>query len=682
MNAPAMSRVTYASGDCFRLKGVMPVLRQVRTLLAKELHENRWLMVTGLVLMAADPLQYALWRETYDHDNGAAIGVMGIFFAALIGITTSVRDLSPTRVDFWRSRAIGTGRFVSVKWMAGFVAAFLPALVMVAAEVVLCHYRFQPDASWGRGNYDLSRLMGNATSLLTFAVGAYAVAFCIGSFVRRGVDATILTATALLILWLLPLVVPALAWLNVSTLPHGRPLVAIGGGWGRYDGDQFWRAPWLNWVVIYHPPYLKFAAGVLLVTVATVVLSQFAVRRDWKIEMDRKLILWSLGGSAVLLVLSMLWTVRSNLEPTQELQVFTTSGRPCIVSQFIDAGDQTWAIGYDPASRGVNPDNKYAHYAWRLQQRGGHWSASAPFSLGALEPSGLTSNDHYRFLWSPVSPDLLYATDVVARRSYDAKTRSWGEATFETHLRTFSLSLQGKLIDVMDLGPLLDNGPGSGIYNATVASGKLIMASWRSVLVFESRPDAGPRFLTKSSMDHDDWRFALERVNEPYGMFGENKPRGSLSYPVIAELPLEGRLSAGLALSTHGNYRGFLEDKSLLCYHKRDLRSYQLTGFEAGYALVRPGASLEAFSLEKVMHGTDPMVYGRQGRWYWQIDWGGGVTLYEIAPQTIRRAGHFNRPHDRFRTAAVVADRTLLVGGAKVYAIEVGKGESAGKAGG
>lgn len=670
MNAATVPTMSYVSQDRFCLKGLVPALRQFRTLLAKELCEARWLMLAGTVFLAIGPLEYAFWRESYSYNNGGAVGFIGILYAALVGIAASVRDLSPGRLDFWRSRAIGTGRFVCMKWLAGLLAAFLPALAMLALEAVLCHCRFQPDASHGGSNYDLARLMGNAVPLLTFALAAYALAFCIGSFLRRGVDAAILTATALLILWLLPLVLPLLAWLNVSTPPR-RELVVIHwtGRFGLSEGEGFWIVPWLNWVVTYHPPYLRFATGMLLIVAACTLLSQFAIRRDWKIRMDRKLILWSLGGSVVLLVSSMLWAVRSNLEPTQELQLFAAPGRPCVVSQLIAAGDHVWAAGYDPASRAPDDQgDRCAAYLWPLQQRDARWTAGSPLSLGVMQPGGLTSNDFDRFLWSPLTPDLLYAIDKVERHVYKTENgqRILTSINDATWLRTFSLSQQGKLIDQTDLKPLL---PEWGLYNAAVCNGRLLLASWKTALFFDPQPLAGPRLRVAADMDQGGWRFALERLEDTHTMFGASKPAFSLPYPSVSQLSPDDRLLAGLVLARNDRCRGFLEDNRLVCYQNRDLHTYDLTDIQDPYALFRPDASLEAYSMERVTHGTDPMVYGRQGRWYWHIDWGGGLTLYDLPLHAIRRAGHFNRPQDRFRTALVVRDHTLLVGGKKLYAL-------------
>ena len=158
-----------------------------------------------------------------------------------------------------------------------------------------------------------------ATFLPFFWAAAFGLAFAGGCLVARPSHAAAIGLAALMLLYVVPIVVPPLRWLNVADLDDSHDYLA---------GKTL-----AGWASLWGPPQLGFAAGMVAVAAVAFAVARVAVRRGWRVESGRRT-LYGLVAAALLLAFA-----SAAFQLATDLPVLATASLPI--------GEAVWSIRLD-----------------------------------------------------------------------------------------------------------------------------------------------------------------------------------------------------------------------------------------------------------------------------------------------------------------------------------------------
>ncbi len=133
---------------------------------------------------------------------------MGSLLAVLVGVGTACRDLRGGVETFWRSRPIDARRWLLVKYLIGLFVLQIIYLLALCAHVGVVAFL---DRQFN--DIFVIPLLFNRFSLVLI----YSVAFVLGCLVRQAVPRAILSLAAVLLIYFLPVLIPAAGWLEPPT---------------------------------------------------------------------------------------------------------------------------------------------------------------------------------------------------------------------------------------------------------------------------------------------------------------------------------------------------------------------------------------------------------------------------------------------------------------------------------
>jgi hypothetical protein len=292
-------------------------MSRTKALLWKEWHEVRILLAIALFVFAGLPTIGALEDRAHRFSASPWVFLLGGLLAVLVGVGTVARDLNGRFEDFWRSRPVSVVRWVVLKYSVGLGVVLVALTVPLVVEIGLN----QGINAWT-----------NPTLILAWNpfvwAAAYSVAFAVACLVRRAAHAAIISIVALLLLYFLPYLLKPIQFLELT--------------WVMDAGEFNRRVPWMPWRAPYEPGQLLFVLGMTLVSVGGLLLAIAAVKRDWRIESGRKMIYWSIGGVALLILCSVAFQVGSNLPLLQKLDLPENNGVESIQSDGYRGIMLTW----------------------------------------------------------------------------------------------------------------------------------------------------------------------------------------------------------------------------------------------------------------------------------------------------------------------------------------------------
>lgn len=268
-------------------------LRPWLPLLWKEAEETRWFLYAGAAVFIALPVFGSVLNAGGGQLLLTTLG-LGAFFAVLVAVGLTCRDLSGGVATFWRSRPIGVGRMLGVKYAVGLVVVlFIHAGALLTQLAVSSYLRV---SAWGGTDTQTSAqaaLLYHSFSLVLI----YSASFLLGCLIRQAVQASILALAAVLLIYFLPVLLPGLGGLSVHQRMHAAASRLTEAYGHRLSGSPLPPAP-AGWLTDAAP----FAAAMLVAAAGCAVAAVLAVHRDRRLRMDVKLMAWSLGAIALLLI--------------------------------------------------------------------------------------------------------------------------------------------------------------------------------------------------------------------------------------------------------------------------------------------------------------------------------------------------------------------------------------------
>jgi hypothetical protein len=629
-------------------------------LMWKEWREVRWFLFAGLAIFLGFPLLEAAW--TYQRGHGfcsnlpeGMVPSLGGVFAIFVAVGATSRDLKDKLACFWQSCPVGIWRWAMVKYFTG----LLVVLVVCCVPLVMEFFMFK--AADTRTEFICSVLFCHTFTLVL----VYSLAFLTGCLVRSSVYAAIFLMAVALLVYFLPMLVPALEGFSILNIMNGRPLQLVRLGELGGGGPWFWvmrgivRIPGAGgWALRCNIEFLRYVVFALTCSAAGVVTAGIAVKRNWQLRVGQKLMFWSLGGVAFLLFLTVAFQVGSNLKCVEQVPLKSEGVRG--VAMMACDGRQGVLLLHDETRRRIPNRPRYSIRRFDLSQTEPQIGKELRLSNG---PQFSRWRETGKIAWSARHPEQVY----FLKRQVATEDGEWKlKKLFLCTARLEGRGGEPAKVSRLDLIDYLGEKRHSGaivLHDETIYGficGKLF-------LIDVSRP-ASPK---------------VTRVVEGYRNpdYGENAGGGRVTLS-LRLVPGEGltmaeRLRITAELASPHPYVLACEGEVVAAACRDFLRLYRLTGTaELGggeeIAILEMTGQREPTAMERWVESRPRQAILRDGLAY-VLDVArpfGGLTVYDVSrPDMIRRVGHYAAPDELLLAIAPLADGNILVGGGKLHIV-------------
>ncbi len=592
-------------------------MKKLASLLWKEWHETRVFLWIGLGAFLGLPciggleslLQYS---HRFEILASPWVMLFGGVFALFVAVGTTCRDLSPHLEDFWRSRPVSVVRWFLVKYAVGLAIALFVCVLPLLVERWL-----NPDttAPW------------SIILWMPFLWAAlYTVAFASGCLIRRPTHAAMLALAAMLLIYFLPLVLPALRAMNLADVvdaPYG------------FQGER----------LIWSPNGLIFATGMAAITIIILAIALAAVRFQWRIEAGQRL-MYGAVSAALLIVFAM-----TGYQLGTNLPILQQAGIPADeIVRFISCeGNRGFVITI----------NGYRDIKRRAQFRSLELT-SAGIQLAEPQEVDLDVWDLWfsQFKSPPGHPEIIYEV---------SNGRHGSAADYQL------------LVGRVDRTPTFDNSEGLPLWHADSLNGApLRMCVWghqlcvigRYVATFDISDPMSPRLISQLPFSflnlitwNDENAFAMKLPSAP-------------------DLPKEGRLQAAVAAAGWDLSRSSCFDGEFLCgqypYAEAEngrIMAWRLTKLTDESAVFAKIGQYQETTLEQIFgssFGFGSEMTMRDGLLYLNPSYARNgnprVTVFDLrSPHPLRPAGHFAAPG--IQTVCPLPDGRALIGGSQLWLV-------------
>ncbi len=620
----------------------------IMVLIWKEYRELRWFTATGLIFLLLFPVFEGLTRVRrggYFITGMPADMVLGFggLLAIIFAVAAACRDLHPGLQMFWQSRPVTLRRWLTTKYMVGLafvlITCCLPLLFQSVLEI--------------RADYLDSLASGQPTNWLAelfyfrrFALGVlvchtftivliYSMAFLIGCLVRRAAHAAILSIAAGALIYFLPVLLPPLGWLSVYVVMQ---TVAD------YRGFHFYAV------------YVPFAAAMLASSAVTLLTTIVAVHRNWRLNLDLRLMCWALGGVAVLLFATFGFQLRSNL--TCERAFSPISGSLPGFNIVVDAktnGEQGVLILSRNYPGALPESTQYGICRFDL-------STSDPVKQGpsVVVNGPLAHRNPVQAAWLPQNPERLYWLHTP-----DAQE---------------GLSLLTVAFDVRDRDPIIHRldlptpdtvVQAESIVRMHAQGDKLYVLMWgyrpayrREVIIINLQNPDAPSISTRVEL------------KGPMGFSGMNILRGrtetvrlDLNLFPLPDLTNRERLEVSLGLEPP--LSAILKGDLLIAFDDLDLLTFRLSDVGESVAHFSKIGERRATPLERLIRAHPRSeILENDFLYFADTGLGAGLTVYDLRdPAHPQRIGHYATPGEWFYATASLPNHRILAAGQKVRII-------------
>jgi hypothetical protein len=642
-------------------------MRSNKALLWKEWREVRWFLIAGVAIFVGWPLLEALanYRFRQSFSSGAPEGMVLLFggaFAIFVAVGVTCRDLREAIACFWQSRPVAIWRWVVTKYMMGLAVVLVVLCVSVAIQDWM--------AKQVAGSEYQVRQLSNILTCHTFTlILIYSLSFVVGCLIRIPVYAVILSAALALLVYFLPMLVPPLESFSVFNIIMQSPVEIVqlskleqGGPW--FAGKlRIVNIPWADDLGLrYNVDLLRYIIVTFILSCAGLIVAWAAVKRNWRLKVGQKLMFWLLGGVGMLLFLTVVFQLGSNLKCVRQIPIKPQGEGERGVAQIACDGDKGVFL-----LRNKKPGDAADDAAYSLMT----FDLSAKEPLGCEEiilakdqaPTFSWSGDRGKIVWSAKNPQWAYSIKTSMRK-YEPDGHWF---TDRAELLTISLAAgSAGPVDKLDLLPHLK---GQTAYSDSLymLDGTIYASLSGTLFIFDVGIDGKPVLR----------KIVKERVGIS-GQSGGSDASGRLLWASMTlrlvdgeGLSVEERLKLTVELS---EYRVMASDGDVVVEVNSDfIRAYRLKEVSGDIATLEMTAYRRPTPLERLA-GTNPtQVFMRNGLAYvidssWDF---GGLTVYDVRrPQQIRRVGHYATPNERLLAIAPLQDGNILLGGNKLHIVK------------
>lgn len=286
------------------------MIRQLIALAWKEWREVRWTVGFALVTFIGLPLVAGIEGRRYTHHVVFHVSPWVIFFggllASVVAATAVCRDLDGRLSEFWRSRAVGTLRWLSVKYAVGLIIVLVCCIVPLVIE------------EW-QNQRDVESAHAAATIVAWFPfiwTVQYGFGFASGALSRRTGPAIMLALALSLLAYCLPLILPPLGRFSIPEL------LDYSMARGAKHAEGVMHVPWVPWPVPFAPgKQMPFVIAAILLSAGLLALSLLAVGRGWHVRSTQKMTFASIAVAILLVLASATFQLATNLPILQTLDL-------------------------------------------------------------------------------------------------------------------------------------------------------------------------------------------------------------------------------------------------------------------------------------------------------------------------------------------------------------------------
>jgi len=645
-------------------------MRRTMVLVWKEWREQQWFLYGGLATFLVFPLMeilyklrkgYTVWTETPEW----IVLSLGGLLAIIVGVGAACRDLTPRLQSFWQSRPVGLSRWLAVKYVVGLgivlLVCLLPLLLQWWVEAHRPNrggpYNWMPAPAGPPGHGFPQALIGVVSPFLagvlachTFTIVLiFSVAFFMGCLVRRAAQAAVLALAVALFVYFLPTLFPPLAGFGVFNVME----------------NIFWdRRP-----EAIDSQYKGFVAAMLAGSGFALLLSNLALRRDWRLQVDKKVVIATLGVIFLVLGSVSAFQVGTNLTCAQSIEI-NPPNRPAgssrCVSRIVTSGGRGVLVLNNRPPGYIPVDVSLTLCGFDLSAAGTSLGDEIPLkAIEGYQGIGRARGLGGAMVWSDTRPNRVYFLSTTEKKT------SYGTHRGDPVLMTVATDAPGDraVIHRLDLSSY---GDGSQICGYRGRICFLCSESWdeppRIVVIDVSQPDA-PRV---AEVLDSPGRFGVRSKGNAYQADFEVT---GVALPRIEGLSGQERLDLALRLTLDwADPPMAFSDGVLVAADGGGLSTFRLTGIEDDLAGFERVGRYRRSLLEEALMRQGYRVVLSKGLAY-VLD-RHGLTVYDVRrPEYPRRVGHYASAEDWFGDVVPLPDGRILVGGAKLHVLAAPKAD-------
>jgi hypothetical protein len=516
-----------------------------------------------------------------------------------------------------------------------------------------------------RAEHELGQLSSILTCHTFTVILIYSISFLAGCLIRTPVYAVIFSGALALLVYFLPILAPPLESFSVFNIMMQSPVVVV--QLSKLAQDEPWIAekmrvvkiPWADDLVLrYNIDLLRYIAFALVGSFAAIVIAGIAVKRNWRLKVGQKLMFWLLGGVGMLLFLTVVFQLRSNLECVRQIPLKPEGEGRCFVEAIACDGDKGVFL-----LRGIKPE--YAEgEAMYYSLMTFDLSAKESFGEEIVIPKDLRMTARQlafkELVWSARNPQWAY----FIKKSWSKNETDGKGRVDKVELLTISLTEGGVMtvIDKLDILPYL--GDRDTIWGMYMLNGTIYASVSDKLFIFDVGTDGRP---------------VLRKViKERYGVYGgdgvrdvSERVRAGISVRLVPVegLGVEERLKITVGLT---GYRVIASEGDIVVVADYDfpLTVYRLKEIKDDVATLEMASFRRPTPLERFTGMFPTQVLVRDGLAYVVGSGLGGLSVYDVRqPQQIRRIGHYAAPNESLQAIAPLPDGNILVVGDKLHIV-------------
>ena len=638
-------------------------------LFKKEFHTAKWVLLGGILFFWSFPLLEGTgtyFRSgTFRTDIPSEISWMfGGLFAIITACGLVCMDMPKGLYEFWRSRPVRLLPYMTVKYIVGLAVTLFVITVPLLLEI----YLFR--------NADHSNSFGRSILCChTFVILLiYSIAFCAGHLFRNMTETVIISCAAMLLIYFVPVLVPAmepLSFFNLVTdgpAPNMEIVAKLGPNetpkssiYPRTNwGYSFWGNRHMYWMSISSKSLVIVYVfkGFWLFTGTLSALSAVLIAGAWvclkyhlQIRLGLKSLCWSLGLVGLILFSAAAFSVASNLTCLAKISLPAEGEKVSpITFCFDDKGGVMLGGRYNKSESPrysklqIDRITEEPSYAYRHES----------YPLEILLPSHGLFYGSRRIVWSEQAPDIVYFLGSTGESEQGKEVLC--------RYRLYVIKLDDGTHTARVLGELP-----TGEYDAekwkyysediALDYPKLYLRLPGEVAVVDVSDDKQPRLLTK-----------FMPQNGPRG--GQKENWKVFNLPSDKTLSEEQRrrivryFGRGWRIAWDGNRCTEASYDFVCVYETREISPTEVR--------LEKIARRNLLPLEKLMR-YDPSKTILRGDMVYQLCNNGRLTVYGLNKSlgTLKNIGHYTAPEGRFYDMLLREDGLItLVGNKQIHIVQ------------